>query len=184
MYRPVQDGPVVRALVTASLLVVPSHGGKPILAGGEPLPAEEHANLVYLDPDGDGFEKSLTETTKYAFCVRTVSDRSGSAGVIMDHSYCYPMPPTSLKGVGPAGLPSTDDLDAIAAEQEIARAPDAAAGAQVDPRYVTKAYEDGTVATGIAPLPALSPAEQESETEAEPLAEPVEADAAASPFVE
>jgi hypothetical protein len=54
----------------------------------------------------------------------------------------------------PSALPSADDLDAQAAEN------DAAAATSGTGTIETKHYSDGSSATGLAPLPAQSPAQQ------------------------
>lgn len=62
-------------------------------------------------------------------------------------------PPVPIVGAGLPG-PSAEDLDAVAAEQAAAEATSGA------PVFETKQYADGSSATGVAPLPDLSPDEQ------------------------
>jgi hypothetical protein len=121
MYRPVQDGPVVVALVVSSELFLPSRGGNALLDGdGKTLPAEEHVTLVYLDPNAPGLAKDIDGYIQRAFSVRVASDAPGTPGV-------YPpsvAPPDPNPPQPPAvDLPSAEDLDAVAAEQALAQAP-------------------------------------------------------------
>ena len=135
MYRPVQDGPVVVALVVSSELFLPSRGGNALLDGdGKTLPAEEHVTLVYLDPNAPGLAKDIDGYIQRAFSVRVASDAPGTPGVYPpsvappDPNPPQPpavdLPPDPNPPQPPAvDLPSAEDLDAVAAEQALAQAP-------------------------------------------------------------
>jgi hypothetical protein len=104
------------------------------------LNSEEEVNVV-VNPDGSVSAVPAAETAP----VHTVdSALTGSGG---------PMT-ASAPSLPSSDVPSPEDLDRMAEEQQAKEA--------TTPVIETKTYSDGSSATGVAPLPDLSPAQQDA----------------------
>jgi hypothetical protein len=118
--------------------------------------------------DGSGSEKypSAVDWTKTRGAGVTDDTSSLESGTEYRHS--SGLGSSKITGLTPVGLPTQEQTDAVVAqaeaEREARRIPtDSTTGAAAVPVIETNHYTDGSSATGVAPLPDLSPAQQDAE---------------------
>jgi len=136
------------------------------MAAGTPVEPESHA----AQQAQQGFSAAAATHEVQPGMIQTADENEQLAAELERELNAPPIPITS-------GVPSAEDLDAAAAEQAAAEATSGGADlgrgvGTVPPDgtlvFETKQYADGSSATGVAPLPDLSPDEQAAQAQEDP----------------